>query len=429
MPGRLLRPLGVRSIFWDQLENYRQNGVLLAFLMNFPAATVQRPPSYSPEAVRAAAARGTPHLIRADTPDIVVVMSESLFDPTRVPGLSFAKDPLPNLHRLQHEAASGRLYSPVFGGGTANTEFEVLTGHTTRFLPPGSVPYQQYVRRKQQSLASIFQARGYRTEAVHMYHRWFWERERVYGYLGFERFISMENVDLAGSTGWYPEDSFLTREIVRALEAAVQPLFLFAVSVEAHGPYEPSRFPNSTVKVEGPLDDDARAELITYVEAISHADRELGELVRYLERRGRPTVLVFFGDHLPSLPRVLAQTGLVESVAAIDSLDIARRSFLYEVPLVLWNNLKPGPRALGALSPSFLGPLLLEEIGIPGTPYMDFLNTVRKQLPVVSPHLLCDADGTLYDEMPDRLRGLEGDWWTLEYDALFGDDLLARDPG
>jgi arylsulfatase A-like enzyme len=182
----------------------------------------------------------------------------------------------------------------------------------------------------------------------------------------------MENVDLAGSTGWYPEDSFLTREIVRALEAAVQPLFLFAVSVEAHGPYEPSRFPNSTVKVEGSLDDDARAELITYVEAISHADRELGELVRYLERRGRPTVLVFFGDHLPSLPRVLAQTGLVESVAAIDSLDIARRSFLYEVPLVLWNNLKPGPRALGALSPSFLGPLLLEEIGIPGTPYMDF---------------------------------------------------------
>lgn len=139
--------------------------------MNFPAANVQRPPSYSPEAVRAAAARGTPHLITADMPDIVVVMSESLFGPTRVPGLSFAKDPLPNLHRLQHEAASGRLYSPVFGGGTANTEFELLTGHTARFLPPGSVPYQQYVRRKQQSLASIFQARGYRTEAVHMYHR------------------------------------------------------------------------------------------------------------------------------------------------------------------------------------------------------------------------------------------------------------------
>ncbi len=427
-PDKVLKPLGVRHVYWMQSENYRENGLLLAFMMNLPSAGVQKPAAYARHTVQAALGQGNKHETLEVKPDVIVIMSESFFDPTRLPGVTFEHDPLPNMHRLQREAASGALYAPVFGGGTANTEFEFLTGHSMRFLPPGSVPYQQYVRRKQQSLASIFAAEGYRTEAAHIYHRWFWEREQVYQHLGFQRFTTMEQVDLSERKTWYPSDALLTREIIKTLEADQAPLFMFGISVEAHGPYEPNRYPAPGVRFEGPLDDAARAELSTYLEAINHADHELGALIDYLEKRGRPTVLVFFGDHLPSLPLTLRQTGVVDSIDRINQLEPTRRAFLYEVPLLVWSTVKPGPRSLGAMSSTFLGPLILEETGTPGTPYMDFLDAVRRRLPVVSPNLISDADGAWHDAPPGELRALEADWWTLEYDALFGDNFIADEP-
>lgn len=427
-PSVPLKRLGIRHLNWQQSENYRENGLLLTFMMNLPAANVQKPPTYERATVQAALTQRGSHDTLEVKPDVIVVMSESFFDPTRLPGVEFEQDPLPNVHRLQRDAASGALYPPVFGGGTANTEFEFLTGHSMRFLPAGSVPYQQYVRRKHRSLASIFAAEGYRTEAAHIYHRWFWEREQVYRHFGFQRFTSMEQVDLSERKTWYPSDALLTRELVKALEADPSPLFMFGISVEAHGPYEPNRYAEPAVRFSGPLDDAARAELSTYVEAVNHADRELGALVDYLEQRGRPAVLVFFGDHLPSLPLTLSQTGVVESIDRINQLAPGQRAFLYEVPLLVWSNVKPGARSLGAMSSTFLGPLILEETGTPGTPYMDFLDAVRRQLPVVSPNLICDAEGAWHDAPPAALRALEDDWWTLEYDALFGDDFGAQEP-
>ncbi len=427
-PSTKLQPLKVRHLYWVQAENYRENGLALTFLMNLPAANVKRPASYSRDRVEAALSARTPTTLTDVQPDVIVIMSESFFDVTRLPGVTFERDPLPTLHRLQRDGAAGTLYPPVFGGGTANTEFEFLTGHSMRFLPPGSVPYQQYLRKKQRSLASIFAAEGYRTEAAHIYHRWFWERDQVYERLGFQRFTSMEQVDLSERKTWYPSDALLTKEIVKALEADTAPLFMFGVGVEGHGPYEPNRYPQAEVRFDGPLDDAARAELTTYAEAVSHADRELGMLIEYLEKRGRPAVLVFFGDHLPSLPQTLRQTGVAESIERIPRLELSRRAFLYEVPLVVWSNVKPGPRALGSMSSSFLGPLVLDETGTKGTPYMDFLREVRRQLPVLSPNLVSDADGAWHETLPAELRALEDAWWTLEYDALFGDDFAAPAP-
>lgn len=427
-PHAQLHALGVRHLNWVQLQNYRQNGLPLTFVLNLPAINVQRPTAYSRGQVLAALDLGVAPETLDVRPDVIVIMSESFFDVTRLPGVTFDEDPLPNLHRLQREAAAGTLYPPVFGGGTANTEFEFLTGHSMRFLPPGSVPYQQYLRKKQRSLASIFAAEGYRTEAAHIYHRWFWERDQVYEHLGFQRFTSMEQLDGVERHGWYPADAMLTREIVKAIEADSAPLFMFGVGVEGHGPYEPNRYPETAVRFTGPLDDAARSELTTYAQAVNHADRELGLLVDYLAKRDRPAVLVFFGDHLPSLPLSLRQTGVVDSIEGIGRLDAERRAFFFQVPLVVWSNVKPGARDLGSMSSSFLGPLVLDETGTKGTPYMDFLREVRRQLPVLSPNLVSDADGAWHETLPAELRALEDAWWTLEYDALFGDDFAAPAP-
>ncbi len=420
-PGESLKPLGIVHKHWAQLDNYRENGLPLAFLMNLPAANVKTPQTYSRERVQEVLGRYTPALGTGERPDIVVVMSESFFDVTRLPGVKYEKDPLPNLHRLQSEAASGSLYTPLFGGGTANTEFEVLTGDAMRWLPRGSVPYQQYVKRPVPALPRLFAERGYRTSAAHIFHRWFWDRETVYPLLGFERFVSMESVSLEKNTLFYPGDDNLTAVVKREIEAAEQPLFLFAVSVEAHGPYEPSRYPGPSVHIDGPLDDAARAELGTYTDAISHADHELGELLRFLQMRQRPALLVFFGDHLPSLPKTLNQTGVLEAPEALRDLAPAQRAFLYQVPVVLWSNRQNQPRDLGGFSANFLGPAILREAGIAGTPYTGFLDAARAQFPVVTPTLLSNSRGEWLDEEPPELKALRDEWYLIEYDGLFGD--------
>ncbi len=427
-----VKPLGLRHRNWAQAENSDQNGLLLAFAFNLNAVAVRRPVSYGAQAVREALplAPPPPAPLPApapprERPTVIAVMSESFFDPTSLPGVTFSEDPVPTLHRLQAESAAGVLYPPVFGGGTANTEFEFLTGHAMRLLPAGSVPYQQYVRRPHDSLASIFARDGYRTAAVHTYHRWFWERDQVYRHFGFQRFLGLEDLDDAALDGKYVSDSVLTREIVREFEADEAPLFFFGVSMEAHGPYEPGRYPDAGLSVDGPLDEVAKASLLSYAEAARHADRELGALVDYFSRVERPVVLVFFGDHLPMLPEVLAQTGVLASPLALESASNATRSFLHRVPLVMWRNTGAPVGPLGGLSTAFLGPRLLELTGTPGTTYTDFVGRVGREHPIVIPGLVADADGTWREELPASLAER---WWTLQYDQLFGDDFLSSEP-
>ncbi len=418
-PAHALRPLGVRHRHWEQRDNYLHNGLPLAFLMNLPAARVTPPEGLSDEALARALTRGTARDAGDVKPDVVVVMSESFFDVTTLPGVKFEEDPLPNFHRLQREHAHGRLVVPSFGGGTANTEFEFLTGHSMRFLPRGSVPYQQYVRGPVPSLPSHLVAQGYSARAVHIYHRWFWERDAVYRHLGFQHFFAQDNLPSPPQRAYYPGDALMTQQLIAELAAATQPLLLFGVSVEAHGPYEKNRYEGAPLGFDGPLDEPARAELHTYARAIHEADAQLGRLLEFLEARERPCVLVFFGDHLPSLPHTMKALRLLDAPWNLHALPLDRRAWFYEVPLLVWNNAQPQQRDLGRLSTTFLAPLVLREAGLQGTPYFDFLDALSREWPVVSPDFLFDAHGALLADEPPAFADAARDWWLLEYSALF----------
>jgi hypothetical protein len=420
-----LRHVGINHLRWHPSESYRLNGLLLGIALNTNTAVVVPPKDYSAPAVQAALGN-PPRVIPAlqdEAPTVIVVMSESFFDPTRLPKVKFLDDPTPNLRRLQPEHVSATLFSPVFGGGTANTEFEVLTGHSMRLLPEGSVPYQQYLRREHPSLARLFAAQGYETVAVHTFHRWFWERDEVYRHLGFQRFVGLEDMKGVVQDGCYPSDSVLTEQIVAQFESRRRPLFLYGISMEAHGPYQANRYEETSVRFESELDDTARAQLRTYVEAAHHADRELGELVRYFSKVETPVYIVFFGDHLPSLPRVFQQTGVIGN---LDTLELQQKSFLHQVPLLVWTNAKHLPEDWGAFSTSFLGPRVLELTGTPGSRYTDFLTHVQRSLPVMVPGLVVDSDGVMSRELPAALEPLQKAWWMLQYDQLFGEQYLEK---
>ncbi len=430
-PVALAAKVGVEYRVWQQGVNSQVNGMLVAFALNGPSAAVSAPAGYTRAKVKQAVT-GIPRGPRTpETPSVIVVMSESFFDPTTLPGVTFEEDPLPTLRWLQRSSgipgsasSAGTLFPPVFGGGTANTEFEVLTSHSTRFLPAGSIPYQQYLRRAQRSsLPRLFGNAGYRTVAIHTYHRWFWEREEVYRHLGFENFVALEDMEDARYDGLYPSDGELTQRIIKELDKTDQPTFVFAVSMEAHGPYTAGRYPTTAARFTGPFDEAGRQELATYVEAISHADRELRNLIDYIERSGRPAVVMFFGDHQPALINVFRQVGLMR---ASDGDGMCRRRLLklHQVPLVMWSNAGIVPAELGNFSPVFLGPTLLDLTGTRGTRYTDFVRKAKQRTPVIIPGLMTDATGEIVRQQDDDIDALEDAWWTLEYDALFGDDFL-----
>ncbi len=183
-------------------------------------------------------------------PNVIFIMNEAFWDPTLLKNVKFSEDPLPTVHRLQKEMTSGFLLSPQFGGGTSNVEFEILSGQSMSFMPAGSVPYQQYISRPLPSLASYFKSQGYASTAIHSYERWFWNRENVYRYMGFDEFISKEGFDNPVNKGAFIADDEVSRRIIQEVEENEEPTFIYAVTMQNHGPYDDNRYGDNPIKTE-----------------------------------------------------------------------------------------------------------------------------------------------------------------------------------
>lgn len=409
--------LQIYPIMWDQKENYAHNGFALAFALNVPMAKVAAPPGYSAEAIadmpQPAAAASVP----PERPDIIVVMSESFWDPSRLPGTTITPDPIANARRLQ----SGHVFSPEFGGMTANVEFEALTGFSNAFLPYGSIPYQQYVRKELPSMATFLKSQGYATLAIHPFEGWFWNRTPVYEAFGFDRFLSSELLPPLETRGPLVSDAALTEEIIREAEAETGPFFIFAVSLQSHGPYEPNRYASvshSVTTIGGPW---AQGSILTYAEGASDADKGLQRLVDWASQRTRPTVIAFFGDHLPPLGPTYVETGFLASPVPDRREDAVRMALHRETPLVVWSN-RAGSAETGSISPAFLPLEIFRTAGIRHPYYTDFLGTVREQYRVVDRRMLIDTAGR---PTPDWSRAKDitpqiRDFRYIQYDMMFG---------
>ncbi|MBD8897374.1 LTA synthase family protein [Rhodanobacter sp. DHG33] len=250
----------------------------------------------------------------AALPDIVVIQSESFFDPTITNGYAHT-DLTPNLHRLAAHGTSGGLYVPTFGGGTIRTEFEMLTGLSLRYFDNLQFPYLQMGRKQVPSLVHVLDEHGYETVAVHGNDPTFWNRNTAFKSLGFQRFVSQADFPHdAPNDGKYMADSAMTDEILSQLKDSGPPQFIFAISIEAHGPYDVE--PKDTaardaIAVPAGIVGKDKTELQNYIYHMQHADQQLGRLADILAKRQRPTLLLFYGDHLPALTDVYRTNGFV----------------------------------------------------------------------------------------------------------------------
>ena len=407
---------------WDQTANYDHNGFSAAFLLNVPMAKVAAPAGYSRDAMEAMNAPGAVS-VPAVKPDIVMVMSESFWDPTLLPGVRFDADPIAATRRLM----SGQVFSPEFGGMTANVEFEALTGFSNAFLPYGAIPYQQYIRRPVPSLASFLGEQGYVTRALHPFRAGFWNREAVYESLGFQDFRSSEDMRRLKKRGGQVSDLAFAEEIIRQAEAVEQPLFFFAVTIQGHGPYPAKRYPDAATEVDASESASTRGSIRTYAEGLRDADRMLSRLVDWAKKRERPTILVYFGDHLPPLGSVYKETGYLEDNVAPRTGPAAEMLKNRQTPLVLWSNTGAQVADAGTVSPMFLPLHILDMAGMSHPHYTGLLRKVHDRFRVIDRHLLID-----------RRRGATADWQRrepadpllldfrrLQYDLMFGERYAA----
>ena len=324
--------------FDDRVSAYRDYGFTTCFSLTFFKSGVDEPKAYSGETVtqildeieEPAPTLSPAKRFGADDnlrqPNILFVQLESFMDMEDIIGAEYSKDPTPNYHKLLEENPNGLLYVPTIGGGTANVEFEIMTGLNMDFFAAGEAPFNTVLEETTcESIAHNLRKNGYYTSTLHNNTGFFFSRNRVYSNLGFDRFDSLEYMLYPDydARGW-ADDNVLIDEIKTIMDSTEQRDLVFAVSVESHGKY-----PDTYEPADGDIIITSYPEKAYlpnsqhYINLIDGVDVFIGRLIEELERYDEPILAVFYGDHLPAL-------GLEAEMLSTGDLYASR--------YILWNN-------------------------------------------------------------------------------------------
>ncbi len=416
---------------WNQKGSSELIGIAASFFANAQYMMVDVPDGYSNRAVSGLSKEldripspeplGSP----GRAPTVIAIMNESMTDFGAFGTLEFTEDNMPNIHRLQRsgELIFGTAYSSVYGGNTCNSEYEFLTGNSMAFLPSGSKPYQQYIDAPQQSLAHILKSRGYHTIAIHPGDRKAWERIDAYPHLGFDEFMDAAVFDvprtfehrLTSDMSCY-EQLIYEYEYWRRLGDT--PLFLFNVTIQNHGGYEDENY-ETTVQVKGSEGRWPRAE--QYLSLTKKSDEAIEYLLDYFEGIDEPVVVLFFGDHWPKLEDGFNQSLLKGYNVYTD---------MYRVPFFIWANYSLEGQEIEAVSLNYLSGLLLRAADIEGTPYTNYLEQLRKDVPVITDIGVMDSLGDFYvagGYKPPAVSKKLREYSILQYNNSFDDSRRSED--
>ena len=419
--------LGIEPSMWTT----RGNGLVLNFTVCLKYMKVEKPDSYSQETLAALAGENPSDA--ADTAasadggtrpvNVIVIMNESLSDLSVLPGVESNMDAMPFLRSLTENTVKGYAYSSVFGGTTANSEYEFLTGNTTAFLPAGTVPYQMYVSDGDPSLVGQMEALGYTTIAAHPYRSSGWNRPTVYADYGFDEvYFESDFQDRAYMRGdertGYVTDRCDYENLIRWYEEKEegQPLFLFNVTMQNHSAYQMAwtNLPKE-VWLTGELEN--RFQTVNqYLSLVYQSDQAFEDLIDYFSQVEEPTMILLFGDHQPQVA-----TNFYTDVLGTnpDTADAQKKQM---VPFVLWANYDI-PEAQGVeLSLNYLSALLMDTANLPMTGYQKFLSQLWETAPVINTVGIGDAQGNWYGEnaaLPEELDGAIEDYKVLLYNNVF----------
>lgn len=397
-------------------------GFNYCFWYNYDLYPVDKPEDFSKSEVESWIA-AEPGLAQepAVQPNVIMVMCEAFTDLADEPVFDYdaQSSPLAAFHQVaaSDRAVSGHIVVSNYGAGTANTEFDVLTGMQTNLIGEGTTSALRVVRKQTKTVASLLADSGYHTFFMHPGQSWFYNRASVYERFGISDQIFVDAFDSSDYKGTMISDAAFLDELKQDLQSRLveseQPLFAYTVTIQNHQSYGYAKYPTrpEPAKVTVPVSDAAMEQLSVYFEGIRDSSQMLLELTQYLDTLDEPTVLVFFGDHRPNVGTACDELGLGYNQNETPQSTVAT----YATPYVIWSNqayadavdLRAAYAALelpenGYLSDNYLGAVVMELLGRTGQDaYMDFLNTLRRSLSVVriGEDTYCHPDGTYTREL------------------------------
>lgn len=353
----------------------------------------------------------------AEKPNVIAIMSESYWDLTKLNGITFSKDVAENVHKYQ----KGLLAPPAIGGGTANTEFEALTGMSLYFMSPGIIAYNAYLRTETPSIASVFRDNGYSTTAIHPNGGWFYNRDKVYNYFGFEKFYDVSSFDMSTQTkGPHISDYALVDKILETLDSSNKPAFIFAISMENHDPFD-NKFSSFDVDIKSDRLNSSQKSIVNgYAQGLYDADQSLGKLIDTLKKSNKPTLVYFFGDHAPRLGTLDDYYSVYDKLEAKQDAELKQgigELKYYTTPLATWSNFREMRSFPNIISPSHLSYEIMKDAGVDYPNYFNILPDLEEKYPIM--HLknmgLVNPDDALVK-----------DYRLIQYDLLFGQKYLKE---
>lgn len=405
--------------FTDQAYNYQTNGFILATISNLQAKTQKQPEGYSKEAVQkivqkykkiAEEKNKNRKKLSDEKVNVVYVMSESFIDPKLGKHLYDYgnKEPIPYTKKLKKSQSSGWAASSEYGGGTANVEFEALTGLSNFFL--NSIPYTSIVpaNKDTPSIVKNFNENGYKTIAMHPYNRNMYRREVVYPNLGFQEYKSADdfknNSKIDNSK--YISDESAFNEVLAELKNSQKPEFIHLVTMQNHMPYEENTYSehNFSVNAKNGANPENAKTIQAYLEGISYSDKAMKNFLSEIEKLNEKTIVVFWGDHWPGIYGEMFEKELNKN-------DIRR------TPLFVYSNFKKEKQDLGTSSLIYNQILALNSFDSKLSAFQYLLSDLREKYPALTKQFVKT------DEKSDILKDFE----MIEYDILSGNKYSLGD--
>jgi len=352
-----------------------------------------------------------------NTPNIIVIMDEAFADLPGLYGFETDVDALPNIHSMRENTIHGRVLVSVFGGGTANTEYEFLTGNSLHFFPIGSSPYVQYTGSRQQSLAWKLSEMGYSHIGYHPYLAISYRRTAAYPFLGLDPFYSVDDeLPYEDCLRSYVSDRSDFKNVIHLYEEREygQPFFIFNVTMQNHGGYSAEE-PAVEITVKPEDESLQNPSLLEYLALIHETDAAFGELVDYFSRVEEDTIILMFGDHQPSMEADIADIMdryLKEKNKTADSQG------RYYSTFVMWANFDIEERTDVVTSSNYLRPMLLDQAGVKLNAYETFLLELSQEYPAINAYGFLDRKGEWHFR-EESAEGMLGQYQYLVYNNVF----------
>ncbi len=389
--------------WFDQSASYMRYGWTYANMIIQKESRIQKPEGYSDDTIQnvISSISETKNEYVVVPQNLIVIMNESLCDLGTIRDLQTNRDYMPFIHGLEENTIKGELYVSTFGGNTAITEYEFLTGNTEHFFRSGMIPYTTLCEENEAGLCQILKAQDFYTVAMHPYGPHNWNRNKVYPAMGFDEFLSLDDYQGSSYIRNYVSDRSDYEKIIEYVknDGAEDRLFVFNVTMQNHGGYDVNNGKVDTLVEVDNLDNNV---VETYLSLVYESDKAFEYLLDFFEDFDEPTMIVMFGDHMPALPDHVYDNLYGANYYELSAVEKNKK---YITPYIIWTNYESDFEEKEVISVNYLGSYVLECAGLEKSVYNRFLLDLMDEVPAMGYYGFVDKTGRFvpYDESDQQV--------------------------